>query len=68
MHLADEYCMALTRLQIRVFKIGVQLKTRWHKRQLAHTVACFEAHQTVGMASAAEPAGDDILIVNNHLS
>lgn len=36
--------------------------------QLAYTLACFEAHQTVGMASAAQPAGDDILSVNDHLS
>jgi len=31
-HLADEYCMALIRLQIRVFKTGVQHKMNWQKR------------------------------------
>lgn len=36
--------------------------------QLAYAVASFGTHQTAGMASVAEPAGDDILSVNDHLS
>ena len=36
--------------------------------QLSYIVASFGAHQTVWRVSVAEPASDDILSVNDHLS